>query len=65
MMLAAAMGLAFVLVLEGMAYSLAPAAMKGMMARLLAMPDEALRAAGLACLGLGILALWLMRVMFV
>jgi uncharacterized protein len=55
---------AFVLILEGLAYGLAPRFMKGLMHQLTEAPDDSLRAIGLAACGGGVLVLWLMRVMF-
>jgi uncharacterized protein len=64
MIFSLALALALVLVLEGFLYAIAPGAMKGMMARLAAAPEENLRAVGLAAAGLGVLVVWLLRVMF-
>jgi uncharacterized protein len=64
MIFSLALALALVLVLEGLLYATAPRAMKDMMARLATVPDESLRAAGLAATGFGVLMVWLLRVMF-
>jgi uncharacterized protein YjeT (DUF2065 family) len=58
------MAVAFVLILEGLAYGLAPRPMKGLMRQLADTPDDRLQVIGLAACGGGVLMLWLMRVMF-
>jgi uncharacterized protein YjeT (DUF2065 family) len=63
-MLTVALAAALVLVIEGLAYAVAPRAMKSMMAKLQETPEEQLRALGLAAVGLGVLLVWAMRVMF-
>jgi uncharacterized protein len=63
-MLTVALAAALVLVIEGLAYAIAPRAMKDMMARMQLVPEEQLRALGLAAAGLGVLLVWAMRVMF-
>lgn len=46
-------GLGLVLVIEGLAYALAPSFMKNLMARMRHEPEETLRIAGFAALVLG------------
>ena len=50
-----------VLVLEGLAYGVAPAAFKRMAASLQTVPDETLRLFGLAALAAGTALVWLVR----
>jgi len=51
-----ALGLA--LVLEGLAYAAFPEQMKQMLAKVQALPASTIRAAALACAGLGLVLLW-------
>lgn len=53
--------LALVLVVEGVLYALFPSQMQEMMRRVQAMPPASLRGAGLAAAGLGVGAVWLIR----
>ncbi|WP_299642470.1 DUF2065 domain-containing protein [Devosia sp.] len=53
--------LALVLVLEGLAYAAFPEQMKKMLASIQSMPASTIRAAALACAGVGLVLLWLMR----
>ncbi|MCB2099848.1 MAG: DUF2065 domain-containing protein [Rhodobacterales bacterium] len=55
----AALGLA--LAIEGVAYALFPDAMKRMMAQVLSLPSQQLRAAGLVAAALGVVFVWLVR----
>jgi uncharacterized protein len=57
-----ALAFALMLILEGLAYALAPNAMKGMLQHMLAMPEENVRVVGLATAGIGVLAIWIVRV---
>ncbi|NBN63401.1 DUF2065 family protein [Microvirga tunisiensis] len=54
-----ALGLA--LALEGTLYALAPDAMKTMMRRVLDLPEQTLRATGLAALCAGVFLVWMIR----
>jgi len=47
--------------LEGVAYALFPAAMRRMVASVLAMPPASLRMAGLVAATLGVAGVWLVR----
>lgn len=53
--------LALAMALEGAVYALVPGRMKAVLARVLAMPDSAIRATGLAALALGVGIVWLLR----
>jgi uncharacterized protein len=53
--------LALVLVVEGVLYALFPEGMKRAAARMMAMPPQALRIAGLAAACLGTALVWLLR----
>jgi len=53
--------LALVLVIEGILYALFPMAMKRVAERSLAVPPQALRAAGLAAACCGVALVWLLR----
>ncbi len=53
--------LALVLVIEGVVYSLFPAAMKRLMNQVLGLPASDLRAAGLIAAILGVGLVWLLR----
>ena len=53
--------LALVLVIEGCLYALFPESMKRAAARALAVPPQALRAAGLAAACVGVALVWLVR----
>lgn len=52
---------ALVLVLEGLGYALFPAAMHRMMRALLEVPEQTLRAGGLAAMSTGVFIIWLLR----
>lgn len=52
---------ALALVLEGLAYAAFPEQMKKMLARVQALPASTIRAAALACAGVGLVLLWLLR----
>jgi uncharacterized protein YjeT (DUF2065 family) len=56
-----ATALALVLVIEGVLYALFPVVMRRMVAQVLAMPVEVLRATGLVAALLGVAAVWLIR----
>jgi uncharacterized protein YjeT (DUF2065 family) len=56
-----ATALALVLVIEGVLYALFPAGMRRVVAQVLAMPVEVLRASGLVATLLGVAAVWLIR----
>ena len=53
--------LALVLVIEGVLYSLLPAAMQQLNAQVAVLPATALRLAGLAAASVGVAAVWLIR----
>lgn len=53
--------LALVLVLEGLVYAAFPEQMKKMLASIQSMPASTIRAAALACAGVGLVLLWLVR----
>jgi hypothetical protein len=53
--------LALAATIEGMLYSLAPAAMQRMNAQVAILPPVALRMAGLAAAAIGVGAVWLIR----
>jgi uncharacterized protein len=53
--------LALVFVIEGVIYTLFPDAMKRMMAQVIPLPSSLLRSVGLAAVGLGVVAIWLIR----
>ena len=53
--------LALVFVIEGVIYTLFPDAMKRMMAQVIPLPSSVLRSVGLAAVGLGVVAIWLIR----
>ena len=55
-------GVAVVLALEGMAYALAPAAMRRALATLVEAPEQRLRLGGLVAAVLGVAAAWLLNV---
>lgn len=57
--LAVALGLIFVI--EGVVYSLFPNAIKRMLAQILTLSDQSLRAAGLFSAILGVVWVWLLR----
>ena len=54
------LGLAMVLVIEGLGYALFPDGAKQMMAMILETPSETLRKLGIGALALGVLGVWLM-----
>jgi len=53
--------LALVLVLEGLAYAAFPEQMKKLLASIQSTPASTIRAAALACAGVGLVLLWLLR----
>lgn len=53
--------LALAIALEGAVYALFPGRMKAMLAQILTLPDNALRAAGVIGCTLGVAAVWLLR----
>lgn len=53
--------LALVLVIEGLLYAAAPAAMKSMAAKASDTPDRLLRRVGLIAMALGVALVWLIR----
>ncbi len=53
--------LALAVALEGAVYALFPGRMKAMLTQVLALPDSALRTAGVVGCGLGVLVVWLLR----
>lgn len=53
--------LALVLVLEGLVYAAFPEQMKRVLAAIQSMPASTIRAAALACAGVGLVLLWLLR----
>lgn len=53
--------LALVLVLEGLVYAAFPEQMKKLLASVQSMPASTIRAAALACAGVGLVLLWLLR----
>lgn len=53
--------LALVLVLEGLVYAAFPEQMKKLLASVQTMPASTIRAAALACAGVGLVLLWLLR----
>ena len=53
--------LALVLVLEGLVYAAFPEQMKKVLASIQTMPASTIRAAALACAGVGLVLLWLLR----
>ena len=53
--------LALVFVIEGALYALFPDAMKRMMEQVISLPSSLLRSVGLAAAGLGVGAIWLIR----
>jgi len=53
--------LALVLVLEGLIYAAFPEQMKKLLASIQSMPASTIRAAALACAGVGLVLLWLIR----
>ena len=54
-------GLALVLVIEGILYALFPDGMKRAAARVMPVPSQMLRAAGLLAATLGVAIVWLLR----
>jgi uncharacterized protein YjeT (DUF2065 family) len=53
--------LALVLVLEGLVYAAFPEQMKKLLASIQSTPATTIRAAALACAGVGLVLLWLLR----
>jgi uncharacterized protein len=53
--------LGLVLVIEGVLYALFPEAMKRAAARMLPVSPQALRIAGLAAAGIGLVVVWIIR----
>lgn len=56
-----AVGIGLVLVIEGLAYALAPALMKSVMAQMQHAPDQTLRMIGAISIAIGVLVVWLVR----
>jgi hypothetical protein len=54
-------GIGFVLVIEGMLYAAFPGGLKKMMAMAQELPEQTMRAGGLAALAIGVLIVWLVR----
>lgn len=54
-------GVAVVLALEGIAYAVAPAAMRRAIAAIAAAPDQVLRMAGLGAAVIGVALAWLLQ----
>ncbi len=54
-------GLAFVLVIEGLIYALFPAGAKKMLSQINEISDSSLRIGGVLALALGVLGIWLVR----
>ncbi|MCC1493169.1 DUF2065 domain-containing protein [Cognatishimia sp. F0-27] len=54
-------GIAFVLVIEGLVYALAPSLVERLLEALRAMPLDARRALGLATLATGLVLLWIVH----
>lgn len=54
-------GIGLVLVIEGLAYAVAPALMKSVMAQMQDAPEQALRVIGVLAVALGVLIVWLIR----
>ncbi len=52
---------ALAIVIEGLAYAAFPEQMKKMLASILSMPASSIRAAALACAGVGLVLLWFVR----
>jgi uncharacterized protein YjeT (DUF2065 family) len=57
------LGLGLVLVIEGLAWALAPSALMRTLDSLRDMPPEARRLAGLTTLAIGVALLWIVRAM--
>ncbi|MDR7144569.1 DUF2065 domain-containing protein [Rhizobium sp. BE258] len=54
-------GLAFFLIIEGLVYALAPRFLVRMSKLLPSIPEQQIRAFGLAAVGLGVALVWLLR----
>ena len=54
-------GLALVLVVEGILYALFPLGMKRMAARMILLPPQTLRGAGLLIAAIGVAIVWVLR----
>lgn len=54
-------GIGLVLVIEGLAYAVAPALMKSVMAQMQDAPDQTLRTIGVVSIALGVFVVWLIR----
>ncbi len=54
-------GLAFVLVVEGLVYALAPSAVERLLEALRSLPMDARRLMGLACIATGLAMLWALK----
>lgn len=54
-------GIGLVLVIEGMLYAAFPGGLKKMMAVAQDLPEQTMRAGGLAALAIGVLIVWLVR----
>ena len=58
------LALGLVLVIEGLLYALVPGHLKAMMASIQKLSDDQLRMGGVAAMGLGVLAVWIVRAVF-
>ncbi len=54
-------GIGLVLVIEGLAYAVAPALMKSVMAQMQDAPEQTLRTIGVVSIALGVFVVWLIR----
>lgn len=54
-------GIALVLIIEGLAYALAPSLIARMLEALRAIPEPTVRIIGLLCIATGIALLWMLR----
>jgi uncharacterized protein YjeT (DUF2065 family) len=59
MIAAACLALGLVLIVEGLAYALAPSLIEQLLAALKALPHDQRRLLGLAALGLGVALVWI------
>jgi uncharacterized protein YjeT (DUF2065 family) len=54
-------GIGLVLVIEGLAYAVAPALMKSVMAQMQDAPEQTLRTIGVVSIAVGVFVVWLIR----
>ena len=54
-------GIGLVLVIEGLAYAIAPALMKSVMAQMQDAPEQTLRVIGVLSITVGVFVVWLVR----